>query len=264
MFSLSLTKWHLNFSFCDNLIWSLVFPQRQAAGPWWTQRVIYLLTVLSCPWAHFWCDGLHGKHWHLVSRLRAGWAAAWTAHIPRGQWGGPASRDYQSECPDQVCVSCLLLNWSQWHFYFLFCSAGYLSSMHLALCSWVCSVITLYWCIGVIKDCLNQPSQSHAHMARVSTGWRLNSHYVCFQVLGTPTREQIREMNPNYTEFKFPQIKAHPWTKVRWRDVPENLWLSQITSSCPWILNPHSCVVWLKPSLISYKTLITAGCESVF
>lgn len=22
-------------------------------------------------------------------------------------------------------------------------------------------------------------------------------------------------MNPNYTEFKFPQIKAHPWHKVR-------------------------------------------------
>ncbi|OWK16384.1 GSK3A, partial [Cervus elaphus hippelaphus] len=34
------------------------------------------------------------------------------------------------------------------------------------------------------------------------------------KVLGTPSREQIREMNPNYTEFKFPQIKAHPWTKV--------------------------------------------------
>lgn len=34
------------------------------------------------------------------------------------------------------------------------------------------------------------------------------------QVLGTPTREQIREMNPNYTEFKFPQIKSHPWGKV--------------------------------------------------
>uniref|UniRef100_A0A8C3HIU5 [tau protein] kinase n=1 Tax=Chrysemys picta bellii TaxID=8478 RepID=A0A8C3HIU5_CHRPI len=34
------------------------------------------------------------------------------------------------------------------------------------------------------------------------------------KVLGTPTREQIREMNPNYTEFKFPQIKAHPWLKV--------------------------------------------------
>ena len=34
------------------------------------------------------------------------------------------------------------------------------------------------------------------------------------KVLGTPTREQIHEMNPNYTEFKFPQIKAHPWTKV--------------------------------------------------
>ncbi|XP_041565506.1 protein kinase shaggy isoform X7 [Drosophila elegans] len=34
------------------------------------------------------------------------------------------------------------------------------------------------------------------------------------KVLGTPTREQIREMNPNYTEFKFPQIKSHPWQKV--------------------------------------------------
>jgi glycogen synthase kinase 3 beta len=34
------------------------------------------------------------------------------------------------------------------------------------------------------------------------------------KVLGTPSREQIREMNPNYQEFKFPQIKAHPWTKV--------------------------------------------------
>lgn len=34
------------------------------------------------------------------------------------------------------------------------------------------------------------------------------------KVLGTPTREQIHEMNPNYTDFKFPQIRAHPWEKV--------------------------------------------------
>ncbi|XP_044945864.1 shaggy-related protein kinase kappa-like isoform X1 [Hordeum vulgare subsp. vulgare] len=34
------------------------------------------------------------------------------------------------------------------------------------------------------------------------------------KVLGTPTREEIKCMNPNYTEFKFPQIKAHPWHKV--------------------------------------------------
>lgn len=34
------------------------------------------------------------------------------------------------------------------------------------------------------------------------------------KVLGTPTREQISEMNPNYTDFKFPQIKGHPWAKV--------------------------------------------------
>ncbi|XP_071842632.1 glycogen synthase kinase-3 beta-like isoform X2 [Apostichopus japonicus] len=34
------------------------------------------------------------------------------------------------------------------------------------------------------------------------------------KVLGTPTREQIYEMNRNYTEFKFPQIRPHPWNKV--------------------------------------------------
>ena len=34
------------------------------------------------------------------------------------------------------------------------------------------------------------------------------------KVLGTPTREMIHTMNPNYSEFKFPQIKAHPWQKV--------------------------------------------------
>jgi glycogen synthase kinase 3 beta len=27
-------------------------------------------------------------------------------------------------------------------------------------------------------------------------------------------------MNPNYTEFKFPQIKAHPWTKVFNKKMP--------------------------------------------
>lgn len=35
------------------------------------------------------------------------------------------------------------------------------------------------------------------------------------KVLGTPTREQIRTMNPNYMEHKFPQIKPHPFNKVR-------------------------------------------------
>ncbi|KAF4658007.1 Glycogen synthase kinase-3 beta [Perkinsus chesapeaki] len=34
------------------------------------------------------------------------------------------------------------------------------------------------------------------------------------KVLGTPTKEQLLAMNPNYTEFKFPQIKAHAWQKV--------------------------------------------------
>jgi len=42
------------------------------------------------------------------------------------------------------------------------------------------------------------------------------------KVLGTPTREEIQAMNPTYTEYKFPQIKGHPWAKVfRTRTPPE-------------------------------------------
>lgn len=46
------------------------------------------------------------------------------------------------------------------------------------------------------------------------------------KVLGTPTRDQIKEMNPNYTEFKFPQIKSHPWQKVSVR--MSRLWFSHV------------------------------------
>ncbi|KAI0373369.1 Pkinase-domain-containing protein [Pilatotrama ljubarskyi] len=42
------------------------------------------------------------------------------------------------------------------------------------------------------------------------------------KVLGTPSREQIKTMNPNYMEHKFPQIKPHPFSKVfRPRTAPE-------------------------------------------
>jgi hypothetical protein len=39
-------------------------------------------------------------------------------------------------------------------------------------------------------------------------------------VLGTPSREEIHAMNPNYTEFKFPAIRAHPWSKVFSKRLP--------------------------------------------
>ncbi|KAL1916783.1 uncharacterized protein VTP21DRAFT_5487 [Calcarisporiella thermophila] len=42
------------------------------------------------------------------------------------------------------------------------------------------------------------------------------------KVLGTPTKEQIRTMNPNYMEHRFPQIKPHPLSKIfRSRTPPE-------------------------------------------
>eukprot|EP01052_Picozoa_sp_SAG31_P000129 SAG31_NODE_4_length_45662_cov_15.654622_13_plen_221_part_00 len=42
------------------------------------------------------------------------------------------------------------------------------------------------------------------------------------KVLGTPTKAELYAMNKNYTEFKFPQVKQYPWTKVfRSRTPPE-------------------------------------------
>ena len=34
------------------------------------------------------------------------------------------------------------------------------------------------------------------------------------KILGTPTKEEIKSMNPNYTEMKFPQIKGCSLEKV--------------------------------------------------
>jgi glycogen synthase kinase 3 beta len=34
------------------------------------------------------------------------------------------------------------------------------------------------------------------------------------KILGTPTKQQILEMNPEYNEFRFPTIKPYPWQKV--------------------------------------------------
>lgn len=40
------------------------------------------------------------------------------------------------------------------------------------------------------------------------------------KVLGTPTREEIKCMNPSYNDHKFPQFKAHPWHKIFSKQVP--------------------------------------------
>lgn len=47
------------------------------------------------------------------------------------------------------------------------------------------------------------------------------------KVLGTPSREQIRTMNPNYMEHRFPQIKPHPFNRVR---IPYH---SELSFECP-------------------------------
>ncbi|EDV42047.1 uncharacterized protein Dana_GF17782 [Drosophila ananassae] len=34
------------------------------------------------------------------------------------------------------------------------------------------------------------------------------------KVMGTPTADQLHDMNPHYKQFKLPQLKPHPWPKV--------------------------------------------------
>ena len=34
------------------------------------------------------------------------------------------------------------------------------------------------------------------------------------KILGTPSKEEIAKMNPQYVDHKFPQIKPHPFSKV--------------------------------------------------
>ncbi|KAJ2781119.1 glycogen synthase kinase 3 [Coemansia javaensis] len=42
------------------------------------------------------------------------------------------------------------------------------------------------------------------------------------KVLGTPSKEQIHTMNPNYTDHRFPQIRPHPFSRIfRHRSSPE-------------------------------------------
>nr|AAB51081.1 protein kinase [Schizosaccharomyces pombe] len=40
------------------------------------------------------------------------------------------------------------------------------------------------------------------------------------KILGTPSREQIKTMNPNYMEHRFPQIRPQPLSRVFSRSVP--------------------------------------------
>jgi serine/threonine protein kinase len=42
------------------------------------------------------------------------------------------------------------------------------------------------------------------------------------KVLGTPTKEEIRSMNSNYMEFKFPQIKGCQWKKIFRNQTPDD------------------------------------------
>ncbi|CAM9461832.1 unnamed protein product [Laminaria digitata] len=72
------------------------------------------------------------------------------------------------------------------------------------------------------------------------------------KVLGTPTREEICAMNYNYSEFKFPQIKAHPWKGVFRSRTPTEVRQTLFCFVCFFsshLLSSHFC---LSPSTLRY------------
>ncbi|KAB5527052.1 hypothetical protein DKX38_020899 [Salix brachista] len=83
-----------------------------------------------------------------------------------------------------------------------------------------------------VRSFPTSPMRSGVHMARtlrfflgkvvLISLWKLSRQAILTSspVLGTPTREEIKCMNPNYTEFKFPQIKTHPWHKIFHKRMP--------------------------------------------
>ena len=48
------------------------------------------------------------------------------------------------------------------------------------------------------------------------------------QVLGTPTRKQMQAMNPNYTEFQFPDVRPKDWRTVLGESPPSSLYDDQV------------------------------------
>jgi serine/threonine protein kinase len=44
-----------------------------------------------------------------------------------------------------------------------------------------------------------------------------------FQVLGTPTRDEIESMNRNYTDFRFTTVQRRPWSSTFPPSAPEDL-----------------------------------------
>ncbi|XP_022852091.1 shaggy-related protein kinase eta-like [Olea europaea var. sylvestris] len=56
------------------------------------------------------------------------------------------------------------------------------------------------------------------------------------RVLGTPTREEIRYINPSYNDFRFPQIKAHPWHEVFHKQTENPMLPPKWSPFCPFFL----------------------------
>jgi glycogen synthase kinase 3 beta len=76
-------------------------------------------------------------------------------------------------------------------------------------------------CVHVLTPCASDVWSTGCVMAELMLGQPLfpgesgiDQLVEIIKVLGTPTRDQIRTMNPNYMEHKFPQIKPHPFSKV--------------------------------------------------
>ncbi|KAM7254697.1 hypothetical protein ACFE04_019938 [Oxalis oulophora] len=91
------------------------------------------------------------------------------------------------------------------------------------------------------------------------------------KVLGTPTREEIRCMNPNYTDFRFPQIKAHPWHKVFHKRMPPEAIdlasrLLQYSPSlrCTAVGGPILLAVSDESNICKYNSLLLEACAHPF
>ena len=104
------------------------------------------------------------------------------------------------------------------------CSVSSLSNQCTCSCFFLCPLFSYYValliCLQINEGCVGAELLLGQPLFPGDSG--VDQLVEIIKVLGTPTREEISSMNSNYTEFKFPQIKACQWRKVFRSKTPED------------------------------------------
>ena len=107
-------------------------------------------------------------------------------------------------------------------------------------------------------SCLAARECTRARYSRPSPVTRYD--HGCF-TQGTPTKEQIKAMNPNHKSFALPELRPHPWDKVFKGRVPADA-LDLVPSAARRLLHAAACwlAVWRLWLYLAVWCVVMACC----